>query len=68
MKCFAIDGLGIIQAHRYMLADELKSGTLVEIKIPDFTSPQVNINMYYQKQQYVQPKIKTFVELVKEMI
>ncbi|MDA0910112.1 MAG: LysR family transcriptional regulator [Proteobacteria bacterium] len=68
MKRFAIDGLGIIQAHRYMLVDELKSGALVEVKMPDFTSPQVNINMYYQKQQYVQPKIKTFVELVKEMI
>ena len=68
MKRFAIDGLGIMQAHRYMLAEELINGTLVEICMPDFTSPQVNINMYYQKQQYVQPKIKTFVELVKEMI
>ncbi|WP_440682992.1 LysR family transcriptional regulator [Cysteiniphilum halobium] len=68
MKRFALDGLGIIQAHRYMLTEELKNGALVEIKIPDFTSPQVNINLYYQKQQYVQPKIKTFVELVKEMI
>jgi DNA-binding transcriptional LysR family regulator len=51
-----------------MVEDEIKCGSLVEIKLVDFTPPAVEIRMYYQKHQHVQPKIKTFVELVKQML
>ena len=67
MKRFALDGLGIIQAHRYMVEAEIKKGLLMEIKLVDLLALSVEINMYYQKHQYVQPKVKTFVDLVKQM-
>ncbi len=68
IKRFALEGLGIIQVHRYMVEDEIKRGLLVEIKLADFTPPSVEISMYYQKHQYVQSKVKTFVELIKQML
>ncbi|WP_116963875.1 LysR family transcriptional regulator [Fastidiosibacter lacustris] len=68
MKNFVLSDMGIIQVHRYIVEHELKKGELVEVQLSDFSSQVVNVNMYYQKHQYVQPKIKTFVELAKEML
>jgi DNA-binding transcriptional LysR family regulator len=63
MKKFAILGFGIIQLHHYMVQEELKNGTLIEI-LKDHLNENVPLYMYYQKHRFVQPKIRQFVNLV----
>ena len=67
MKSFAIDDMGIIQVHRYMVDKELREKQLIEIKLKDYRAQTIDVNAYYHKKRYVQPKIKLFIELIKKM-
>ncbi|OGV27690.1 MAG: LysR family transcriptional regulator [Legionellales bacterium RIFCSPHIGHO2_12_FULL_37_14] len=63
MKHCALQHMGIIQLHDYMIEPELKSGKLVEILASCF-KPNIPIYVYYQKHRFVQPKIKQFIQLL----
>ncbi|AIT09675.1 LysR family transcriptional regulator [Candidatus Francisella endociliophora] len=65
-KC-ALDGLGIIQVHEYIVKEELENGKLVEILSDELLEKQ-DVFMYYQKNKFVQPKIKEFVAVVLESL
>tara|TARA_Y100000588_G_C14266862_1_gene930328 strand:+ start:3383 stop:4252 length:870 start_codon:yes stop_codon:yes gene_type:complete len=62
MKQCALQGFGMIQLHDYMVADELQQGALIEI-LPELFEKSVPVYIYYQKHQFVQPKIRQFVNL-----
>lgn len=63
MRLAALNDMGIIQLHDYMVEDDIKSGTLVEV-LKNAVKPSIPLYIYYQKHRYVQPKIKRFVDLV----
>ena len=65
MKQLALSGLGIVQLHDYVVAAEVKKGTLIEV-----LSDQVNrvkfLYVFYQKHRFVQPKIRQFIRLLEK--
>ena len=63
MKVCALKSMGIIQVHDYMVEQELKEGSLVEI-LAAYTMRATDLFVYYQKHRYVQPKIKQFIKLL----
>lgn len=63
LKHCAISGMGIVQLHDYMVEKELSSGELVEILSAQFKQT-IPLYVYYQKQHYVQPKIRQFINLL----
>lgn len=63
MRESAIQGMGIVNLHDYMVEDSLKDGTLIEI-LPNYQEPQKNIYLYYQQSRYLQPKIRRFIDFI----
>ncbi|MBP9723026.1 MAG: LysR family transcriptional regulator [Gammaproteobacteria bacterium] len=60
LKQFALLGLGIVQLHNYIIQDELRKGTLVEV-LGDYLNSEIPLYMYYQKHRFIQPKIRQFI-------
>jgi DNA-binding transcriptional LysR family regulator len=63
MKQAALSGWGIVQLHEYMVHEELKSKHLISV-LDTILNPSVDLYMYYQKNRFVQPKVRQFVNLV----
>lgn len=61
-ECVLAD-IGIAQFHLYMVEDEIENGELVSLLEDEFADQQ-DIFIYYQKNKFVQPKVKEFVRLV----
>ncbi len=62
MKQAALNGLGIVQLHDYVVNDALESGDLVEVLAHEL-KPAIDLFIYYNKYHYVQPKVRQFVTL-----
>jgi DNA-binding transcriptional LysR family regulator len=62
IKQCVLNHLAIAQFHQYIIEKELQNGQLVEILEDKFEACQP-IYMYYQKNKFVQPKVKEFVNL-----
>ena len=62
MKKFALENMGIIQLHDYMIEEEIKNGSLIEI-LKDNFKQEIPIYIYYQRHRFVQPKVRNFVNL-----
>ena len=62
MKNLATENMGIIQLHDYMLEEEIKNGSLIEI-LKDNFKQEIPIYIYYQRHRFVQPKVRNFVNL-----
>lgn len=61
MKECAVNGLGIVKLHHYVVEDELKKGSLVEI-LPDYNEPKQPIFASYSAHRHVPPKIRCFLD------
>ncbi len=61
MRDCALQGLGIVKLHDYMVNDDLKSKKLIEI-LPKYNRTQIPVFLYYQKKRYLQPKIRKFID------
>lgn len=59
----ALNHLGIIKLHRYAVTNEMKQGRLIEI-LKGWDDSKQPINICYQPQRYVQPKIRTFLDFI----
>lgn len=57
----AIQGIGIVQLHDYMVSDALKEGRLIEL-LKDFRPSQQPVYLYYQQSRYLHPKIRRFID------
>jgi DNA-binding transcriptional LysR family regulator len=59
----AIQGMGIVNLHDYIVTDALKDGRLVEV-LPGFCEPEQPVYLYYQQSRYLQPKIRRFIDFI----
>ncbi len=57
----ALQGLGIIKLHEYMVKEALATGKLIEL-LPQFNEPDLPVYLYYQPSRYLQPKIRCFID------
>lgn len=57
----AIQGMGVVQLHDYMVSDALKDGRLIEL-LKDFSPSPQPVYLYYQQSRYLQPKIRLFID------
>ena len=61
MRECAIQGMGIVNLHDYMVIDALKDGRLVEI-LQEYQESQKYVYLYYRQNRYLQPKIRRFID------
>ena len=61
----ALQGMGVVQLHDYMVTDALKDGRLIEL-LRDFSQLQQPVYLYYQQSRYLQPKIRRFIDFYTE--
>lgn len=60
LEC-ALQGIGIVMLHDYIVRDAIHKGLLVEI-LMQYEEPEKSVYLYYQQQRYVQPKIRRFID------
>jgi DNA-binding transcriptional LysR family regulator len=60
MRECAIQGIGVVKLHDYIVADALQEGRLIEI-LRGFNEPQLPVYLYYQQSRYLLPKIMRFI-------
>ncbi|MGB6104419.1 MAG: LysR family transcriptional regulator [Pusillimonas sp.] len=61
-----VNGFGLIQPARYMVAPHLQSGALREI-LTDLTPPSMPISAVYLHNRHLSPKVRVFVDWVSEL-
>lgn len=64
MKQCALNGLGVIQVHDYVVKKELQTGELIEL-LPEAFNEEIPLYAYFQRHRWVQPKIRQFINLIK---
>jgi len=64
MRTSALQGMGIIRVHDYLVKDDLQAGKLLEILQP-FQEPSQNVWLYWQQSPWLAPKIRHFVDYYK---
>ena len=57
----AVHGLGITRTSNYVIADELRSGALVEI-LKDYASEPIPVHLIYVKQGLLPLKVRAFID------
>ena len=60
LKC-AIEGIGIIRVHDYIINQSLKDQSLIEI-LKESGEPEQPIYLYYKSNRFIQPKIRCFID------
>ncbi len=61
MRECAIQGMGIVRLHDYIVTDALDNERLIEI-LPEFCERNQPIYLYYQQSRYLQSKIRRFID------
>lgn len=61
-----VNGFGLIQPPRYMVAPLLASGQLKEI-LADWTPPPLPISVVYLHNRHLSPKVRVFVDWISEL-
>ena len=61
MRDCALQGLGIVRLHDYMLKNALDNKQLIEI-LPELNQKIIPVYLYYQPSRYLQPKIRNFID------
>lgn len=57
----AIQGMGIVKLHDYIVREALQEGRLVEI-LKNFQAPQQTVYLYYRQSKFLQSKIRCFID------
>lgn len=57
----AIQGMGIVKLHDYIVLEALKSKQLIEV-LPERKDKELPLYLYYQHSRYLQPKIRRFID------
>ncbi len=61
MRDCALQGIGIVGLHDYIVNDALANKQLIEI-LPQYNRTQRPVFLYYQQSRYLQPKIRKFID------
>lgn len=65
LKQFALDGLGLALFPRFFVEGELGAGKLVQA-MPDYPPPELSINAVYETRRQLLPKLRVFLDFLKE--
>lgn len=66
LQC-ALDGIGIVRLHDYMVEQAIANGKLVEL-LKKYSEPELPIFYYYQQSRYVHSKIRLFLDFIIDKI
>lgn len=61
MRECALQGMGIVMLHDYMVTDAVREGHLVEL-LNKFQMPAQTVYLYYSPSRYLLPKIRRFID------
>jgi DNA-binding transcriptional LysR family regulator len=60
----AIAGLGLVQAPRYRIEEQLRTGEL-EILLPELSPPALPVSVLYPQSRQMSPRVRVFVDWLK---
>lgn len=63
----ALQGMGIVKLHDYMVETALQEKKLIEI-LPKYQEPSFPVYLYFQSSRYLQPKIRRFIDFYNDKI
>lgn len=61
MRECALQGMGIVRLHDYMVNEDLAINKLIEI-MPKYNRTQIPVFLYYSKRRFLLPKIRKFID------
>lgn len=67
MRRAALAGLGILHLPTYIVGDDLRAGTLVQVLAP-YCPPADPIRVIYPSKRHLSPRIRAFVDLLVEQL
>ena len=59
----AINGIGLVSLHEYIVADAIKQGSLVPL-LQEYSLDKRKIYIFYKKSLYLEPKIHHFIDFI----
>lgn len=65
MLNFALDGLGIVKLHHYVVKEHLERGTLQEL-LTTYNNSEVPIYVAYPQRRYISSKVRCFIDFITE--
>lgn len=65
MLYFALEGMGIIRLHRYVVKDQLEQGKLLQL-LSAFKEPEIPLYVAYPQRRFISSKVRCFVDFVIE--
>lgn len=65
MLNLALDGLGIVKLHKYVVQDALQSGALQEV-LTSYTKEDIPIYVAYIQRRFVPSKVRCFIDFVEQ--
>lgn len=67
MLNFALEGLGIVMLHRYVVKEHLESGALQEL-LPSYMHSEIPIYVAYPQRRFIASKVRCFIDFITEKI
>lgn len=67
MLHFALEGLGIVKLHHYVVKDYLERGTLQEL-LTAYNNSEIPIYVAYPQRRYISSKTRCFIDFIVEKI
>lgn len=65
MRKFALDGLGIVKLHHYLVKEYLERGTLQEL-LSAFNNSEIPIYVAYPERRFISSKTRCFIDFIVE--
>lgn len=63
MLDFALDGLGIVKLHHYVVEDYLEKGTLQEL-FTNYSKPEIPLYVAYPQRRFIASKVRCFIDFM----
>lgn len=67
MLDFALNGLGIVKLHHYVVKEHLEHGTLQEL-LTAYNNSEIPIYVAYPQRRYISSKVRCFIDFITERI
>ena len=63
----ALQGIGVVKLHHYVVAESLANGTLVEV-LRDYNTQELSLYLCYRNQKYLAAPLRAFIQFVEKNI
>jgi DNA-binding transcriptional LysR family regulator len=67
MLNFALDGLGIVKLHHYVVKKHLEQGSLQEL-LSSYTTTEIPIYVAYPQRRFIASKVRCFIEFITKVL